>query len=167
VSGMLQVNNEYENTVIWEGITDASGKATFTFNAKKKDKYTYWQSVDDNFKLGKNIVSQPEYKPIALNQVNHFNYLVVKDVNMKIWVNNLSCVDSSDKMRYRKKSLIGSYSNWDTSWSSWTANNSSGYFDGCENYLSGTYTHRQDVWDVEMEVTKNGFTTLLRDTFYI
>lgn len=163
VTGAFQVESEYESTVIWEGVTDANGKTSYSFNAMKKDKFTYWQSVDDGFKVGKNIILQPDYKPLNINEINEINYKILKYINLINWIKNDSCIDVNDKMRFRRKSIINIYDNW----SNWIPNGPNGYYEGCMNYFTNSYTHTQDIWDVEMEVTKNAITTIQRDTFYL
>jgi hypothetical protein len=64
VTPASKFSKEYKNTVIWEGKTDANGKASHSFKARKQDKYTYWHAVDQSFMNGVEIVEQPEYGPI-------------------------------------------------------------------------------------------------------
>ena len=163
VTGAFQVESKYESTVIWEGVTDAEGKATYSFNAMKKDKFTYWHSVDENFKAGKNLVKQPEYEPIKKNETNSLTYQVTKNVDIVKWIKNNSCFDQNDLMRYRYKSLIKNYDNW----SSWVPSNPFNYYTDCFDLISPLLNDEQDILDIEMEVTKNGITSLMRDTFYL
>jgi len=166
VTGAFQVESKYENKVIWEGYTDANGKASYSFNAMKKDKFEYWQSVDNAIKLNKEIIYQPDFSPIKKNETNSIKYALVNYVNYISWYKNISCFDSNDRCKIRRKSIV---KDWE-SWSEWFPTAQSPYptgYEGCYESLSNLLSHTQDIWDIEMEVTKNGITTILRDTFYI
>ena len=169
VTGAFQAESEYESTIIWEGYTDADGKASYSFKAMKKDKFEYWQSVDNSV-LNSSVnvlLTQPDFMPLIKNEINNKVYKAIKNnVTFVSWIKNINCYNQFDKMRYRKKSLIAFSSDWGA-WSPGTNNPfyPNGYFEGC--FELGPNTHTQDIWDVEMEVTKNGITTSLRDTFYI
>jgi hypothetical protein len=69
VTPPLKLQSKYESRVIWEGKTDANGKASCSFKTLKSDKYTYWQSVDESFMNGKKIITQPDYGPISKNSM--------------------------------------------------------------------------------------------------
>ena len=169
VTGAFQAESEYESTIIWEGYTDADGKASYSFKAMKKDKFEYWQSVDNSFLFNSEykLLIQPAFMPINKNDNIQVVYQSLKKLNYVKWVKNVNCHDGSDKFKWRWISLIDNFDNWST----WAPLNGSpsypdGYYYGCFETLY-THTHTQDIWDVEMEVTKNGITTIIRDTFYI
>ena len=156
-------DSKYDSNKIWEGVTDAYGKASHTFNAYKKGKYTYWHSVNESFIAGKKKVEQPEYGPLNKNGINKVTFKVTDYVNYVTWIKNLNCFDQNDKFRYRRKSLIDPYA-----WSYWTPSSPVDYFEGCFELVSNNpNVHAQDIWEIEMEVTKNGITTVTRDTFYL
>lgn len=161
--------SEYENNKIWEGVTDADGKASHTFSTLKKDKYTYWHYVDESFTEGKKKIEQPEYGPLVKNTNNKITYKVVIDnLSYVRWVKNINCFDNDDKCRWRRKSIIDIY---DSDWKPWSPLVGSpsypqGFYEGCFEYTN-THTHTQDIWDIEMEVIRNGITTIVRDTFYL
>ena len=164
-------DSKYDSNKIWEGVTDIYGKASHSFKTYKKDKYTYWHSVDESFIAGKKKVEQPEYGPLSKNTINKTTYKVVHDnINYIRWVKNMNCFDNNDKCRWRRKSIVDIY---DSNWRPWSPLVGSpsypqGFYEGCfEHIYASTYTHKQDIWEIEMEVTKNGITTVTRDTFYL
>lgn len=164
-------NISEETETIWQGVTDANGKATHSFKCYNNDKYSYWQTVEETFYFDANKVFliQPEYQPLNKNDLNEVVYKVVENnTSYFTWLKNLDCFNQFDRMRYKKKSIVDVFDDW----SSWSPGNNNplypnGYFEGCFELGPNTHTHTQDIWDVEMEVTKNGITTIIRDTFYI
>lgn len=147
---------------IWEGVTDANGKASHSFKAKNGANFFYWQYVDQNFTQNPNyeFLILPEFLPLEKNEVNEVVYKTVKKVNFVTWIKNTNCFNQNDKFRYKRTSIVD-----DFFWSYWTPSNN--YFEGCFELMSNTHTHTQDIWDIEMEVTKNGVTSIVRDTFYL
>jgi len=169
VTPPLKLENKYEKKVIWEGVTDVNGKASYSFKTFKSDKYTYWQSVDVSFMNDKKIITQPDYGPISKNTSNTIMFKVVHDnINYIWWIKNTNCFDNNDKFRWRKRSIMNIF---DSVWRPWSPLIGSpsypdGYYEGCFEYTL-LHTYSQDIWDIEMEVTKNGITTIVRDTFYL
>lgn len=170
VSSKLQLSSEYETQVIWEGKTDANGKASYSFKGYKSDKYTYWHSVDESFMAGKKIIARPDYGSLKMLSNTTLSYKVVLDnINVVIWRKNANCFDENDKCRMRTRSLIKP---WEYQWSEWGPQNSpiypNNYYEGCSEYLSSAVGQLpQNITEVEYEVTRNGITTSFRDTLYI
>ena len=160
-------NSSSDIEVIWEGVTDAYGKAAYTFKAYNSTKYAYWQTVEQSFYFNSSLhkVFQPEFLPLNKNEENEIVYKVVKNANMVTWLKNLNCFDQNDQMRWRRKSIVDIFDDWSV-WTPFSTSNNI-YFEGCYELISNPHTYKQDIWDVEMEVTKNGITSLVRDTFYI
>lgn len=154
---------------IWEGVTDANGKASHSFKAKNGANFFYWQYVDQNFTQNPNyeFLILPEFLPLNKNEVNEVVYKTVKKVNFVTWIKNVDCFDQNDKMRYRRKDIADIFDNW-TYWIPIVGAPSypNGFYEGCFEHTH-TYAHTQKIWDIEMEVTKNGVTSIVRDTFYI
>ena len=163
-------DSKYDSNKIWEGVTDAYGKASHTFNAYKKGKYTYWHSVNESFIAGKKKVEQPEYGPLKMSSNNNLVYKAVSDnINVVVWRKNINCIDENDKCRIRERSLVKP---WEAEWSDWRPQNSpfypNNYYEGCSEYLSSTVGQLpQDIIEVEYEVIRNGITTFFKDTLYI
>ena len=162
-------NTGSETEVVWEGVTDAYGKASYSFKAYNSTKYYYWQDAENSFVQDPalHLLQQPEFLPLNKNEENEVIYKVVKKLNYVRWVKNIVCYDGNDKFRWRRKSLVDIFDDW-SQWVPLIGSPSypDGYYQGCfENIY--THTDTQDIWDVEMEVIKNGVTTLVRDTFYI
>ena len=171
VTPPLKLQSKYESKVIWEGKTDANGKASCSFKTLKSDKYTYWHSVDESFMNGKKIITQPDYGSLIKSSTTNLNYkLVVDDIKYVILYKNINCYDENDKCRFRKRNLIKP---WESEWSAWMPNSPNfpnGYFEGCYeniNIPSSVAVLCQDAWEVEYEVIRNGVTTTFKDTLYI
>lgn len=164
----FQLTNEYETIVIWEGKTDSNGKASYSFKGRKNGKYTYWTSVDESFMVGKEIITQPEYKPLTMLSTNDLTYKVVVDnINVVIWWKNTNCFDTNDKCRFRERDILKSevWSDWKPSITSFFPN---GYIEGCYEYHSSSVGQLpQNITEVEYEVTRNGITTTFKDTLYL
>ncbi len=161
-------NSSNDTEVIWEAVTDANGKATCTFKAYNSTKYSYWQTVEKSFYFNDSYhkLEQPEFLPLNKKELNEIVYTVVINANYISWFKNLSCYDNNDRCRFRRKSIIKKLDTWGE-WFPTTQSSFPTGFEGCYENISSTYTHTQDIWDVELEVTKNGVTTIVRDTFYI
>ena len=170
VTPPLKLQSKYESKIIWEGTTDANGKASHSFKTLKSDKYTYWHSVDESFMNGKKIITQPDYGPVSKNAPNTMTYKVVRDnINIIVWRKNINCYDENDKCKIRERSLVKP---WNAEWSKWIPQNSpfypNNYYEGCDEYLSNNIGQLpQDIIEVEYEVTRNGITTTFKDTLYI
>ena len=168
VTSVLKLQNEYESNKIWEGVTDAYGKASHSFKTYKKDKYTYWHSVDESFMAGKKKIEQPEYGPLKKMVKNNLTYKAVSDnINIIIWWKNNYCFDENDKCKFRERSILKG-ENWSLWKPSTTSFHPNGYIEGCYEYMSSSVgqTH-QNIYEIEYEVIRNGMTTFFKDTLYI
>ena len=105
VSAAFQVSGEYKSTVSWEGITDQNGRASYTFNAKKKDKFTYWQSADIGYITANNrkLLTQAEFQEEKKNAVNENEYTFTVPASFVGHYKNVNCFDASDRFRFRFK----------------------------------------------------------------
>ena len=160
VSGAFQVSSEYKSTVIWEGITDQNGRASYTFNAKKKDKFTYWQSADIGYITANNrkLLKQAEFQEEKKNAVNENEYTYTVPATYVLLIKNVNCLSQNDRFRYRVDWL---YNTGLVGWSNWSLDQF-----GCYESLNVT-TGFNDYLIYEYEVERNGITNTYLDTFYI
>ncbi|SFT84684.1 hypothetical protein SAMN05216474_2661 [Lishizhenia tianjinensis] len=159
---------ESKMELVWEGYTDASGRASYVFNAADKAKYEYIPEVDLSFTEGKELIFEPSpYYAISKDLENILNYCVVQKIQWIHHFKNINCFDANDKVRWRFKDLtLGS----DNTWSYWfphSGSNSfspSGYFEGCTDHLTATRVDNQRIFLSQLEVTKNDSTYIIEDT---
>ena len=150
VTPPLKLQSKYESKVIWEGKTDANGKASCSFKTLKSDKYTYWHSVDESFMNGKKIITQPDYGPISKNSVNKKTYKFVDYINYVTVIKNINCFDGNDKCRKRQRSIL-----LEQNWGQWFPYPNSivpQYYEGCFEYISEVGYSYQNIYEVEYEV---------------
>lgn len=130
-------NSGSETEVVWEGVTDANGKASYSFKAYNSTKYSYWQYAEKAFTSDPNLhkLQQPAFLPLNKNEVNEVVYKMVKsNVYIYTWVKNTNCFNQFDKMRWRIKSLADIFDNW----GGWSPAGMLDYFEGC---YENTHTH--------------------------
>ncbi|MCO5258626.1 MAG: hypothetical protein M9916_00585 [Crocinitomicaceae bacterium] len=166
VTPPLKLENKYEKKVIWEGVTDVNGKASYSFKTFKSDKYTYWQSVDESFMNGKKIITQPDYGSISKNSINKKTYKIVDYINYVFVIKNINCLNGSDQCRFRQKSIPCQEESW-SAWSPFPVSGISSYYEGCFEYISEVVYSHQNIYEVEYEITRNNITFYLKDTLYI
>lgn len=161
VTKAFQVESKYETKVIWEGVTDADGKASYSFNAMKKDKFTYWQSADVNYIQGNNrkLLKQPDFQEESKNVVNNNEYTFTVPASFVGHYKNVNCLNNNDRFRFR---FSKKYNSTSFGWSNWSQDQF-GCYELTYNY-SGAY---EDYLIYEYEVERNGILNTYLDTFYI
>ena len=161
VTSALKLQNEYESNKIWEGVTDAYGKASHSFKTYKKDKYTYWHSVDENaVKEGnRKLLSQPEYAPLQKEKVNKVEYTYTIPASFVGSFKNVNCVDENDRFKFRFQKL---YNTTSFGWSNWSLDQF-----GCYELIHHYNNAYEDYLICQYEVERNGITNTYLDTFYI
>lgn len=151
VTKAFQVESKYETKVIWEGVTDSDGKASYSFNAMKKDKFTYWQNADVNYIQANNrkLLKQPDFQEKSKNVVNNNEYTFTVPASFVGHYKNVNCLNSNDRFRFRFSKKYNS--------------TSFGCYELTYNY-NGAY---EDYLIYEYEVERNGILNTYLDTFYI
>lgn len=161
---IILFNNKSKKEVIWEGITDVNGKASHSFKAFNNLDYTYYETVDENVFNNKYVYSRPFFGDLVKNTVNDGTYKIVNYTNYSFWIKNINCLNSGDKFRWRDKNLLLLSDSWGP-WSPWTPDN---YHYGCYEFLyTGLINTPQEIKLIEMEVTRNGVVSIIRDTVYL
>ena len=161
VTPPLKLQSKYESKVIWEGKTDANGKASHTFKGYKSDKYTYWQSVDeDAIQVGGNkILTRAEYGPLQNEKINTIEYTYTVPALFMLQFKNVNCWDTNDRFKIRYRWM---YNSNQFGWSNWTQNHF-GCYELTYKY-NGSY---EDYLIYQYEVERNGVLNTYIDTFYI
>jgi len=162
VTGAFQVESEYETKVIWEGVTDTDGKASYSFNAMKKDKFTYWHSADINYikSNGRKLLQQADFQEEIKNSVNNNEYTFTVPAFFKLQYKNVNCQDNNDRFKIRYK---WKYNSSQFGWSNWSNDQFSCYDSG----VSSLWNSYNDYFICEYEVERLGLTNTYLDTFYI
>ena len=153
--------SEYESNKIWEGVTDADGKASHNFSTLRKDKYSYWHYVDESvLKSGnRKILSQSDYGPLQKERKSKVEYTYTIPASYISHYMNINCLNESDSFRFRWKWLYGSSQ---FGWTNWTNVQL-----GCYDYLGSTIISYNDYLITQYEVGRNGTINTYLDTFYI
>src|SRR5690606_7425387 len=153
--------SEYENNKIWEGVTDADGKASHTFSTLKKDKYTYWHYVDESVVKSGNrkLLSQPEYGPLQKEKINKVEYTYTVPASFVGNFKNINCVDENDRFRFRFRKL---YNTTSFGWTNWSLDQF-----GCYEFTHNYNNAYEDYLICQYEVERSGITNTYEDTFYI
>ncbi len=168
-------NNKVDSTLVFEGYTDqVTGKTQYTFLPKaNKPGHTYDYVVVfdyDNMQLPPgnyqglfvpNSVSVYFQQPIEYIPIK-----IAPTLSRILHIKNQNCLGSNDSMRYRIKypHTISPI------WSTWVPSIevSSGYFHGCyEAGISSNNDIPQDSVYWEIEVTRNGNTSIIRDSMLL
>ena len=167
-SGPFVIGNSYKSSILWEGVTDMNGKASYSFNAYSNNKYQYWQVVDESFLNTNDPIIQPAYESLNKDQTNIIEYQLTKKVNFIRWIKNINYFDANDKFSYRLKGIVYPWEKWGA-WSPYgtLTENPVNYFEGLTNFQTETITENQNVWQIEMVTIRNGITTTKVDTFYL
>lgn len=161
--------------VVWTGKTDAQGKVSHSFRAKKNDKYFYIVSFpkfkENPYPHDKYVAVNDNYLDYSLdyggqlavlkNEVNNKIFRYVEKVSLVYHVKNINCLNANDHIRFRYKSIYKTY------WSSWNPIYDFPNSYGCIDYASLKRPSTQDIYEIEMEVTRNNSMTIIRDTAYI
>jgi len=163
VTGSFQVESEYESTVIWEGYTDVNGKASYSFNAMKKDKFTYWQSADINYiqENNRKLLKQPDFQEEGKHSVNNNEYKYTVPASFVWHIKNVNCFDETDRFRSRRSWVYHTQYTDESGWTNWSQNQF-----GCYELVSD-YNYYSDIVITEYEVERNGILNTYLDTFYI
>lgn len=153
--------SEYESNKIWEGVTDADGKASHIFSTLKKDKYTYWHYVDESVvKAGnRKLLSQPEYGPLQKEKTNKVEYTYTVPAKFVSHFKNVNCTGGTDRFKFRVKRM---YNTILFGWTNWSKDQFSCY-DNTTNH-NNSYN---DYFICQYEVERSGITNTYEDTFYI
>lgn len=161
-STLAILQSEYESNKIWEGVTDGEGKASHTFSTLKKDKYTYWQYVDESVVKAENrkILSRPEYGPLQKEKTNKVEYTYTVPALFKLQFKNINCLNTNDRFRIRYQ---WKYNSNQFGWSNWSQDQFGCYDSG----VSGEWNSYNDYFICQYEVERNGVTNTYEDTFYI
>ncbi len=167
-SGPFVLGNKYVSSTLWEGVTDLSGKVSFSFNAYSNNKYQYWQVVDESLFNVYDAIIQPTYESLNKDQENTIEYQLTKKVNYIRWIKNVNFVNSNDKFSFRLKEIL--FPNKE--WSAWTpygqqTDKPTSFFEGNFEIMSSLITEGQNIYEVEMVTIRNGITTTKIDTFYL
>ena len=164
-------NNGIKYKLIYEGETDSQGRAKYSFKAALSTKYWYKPEINEG-SLGVNgidysVIKQPSPSDenVKKDEVNEVRYEIVPYAKFYREVKNVNCQGTDDKMRYRSKSIYTSSSAEFTSWSP-NPDLTSGYFEGCYEYISPLRTNPSDSVVYEIEVTRNGTTEVTTQKFY-
>ena len=154
-------DSKYDSNKIWEGVTDAYGKASHTFKTYKKDKYTYWHSVDENAVKGGNrkLLSQPEYAPLQKEKVNKVEYTYTVPAKFVSHFKNINCTGETNRFKFRVKRM---YNTILFGWTNWSLDQF-----GCYDNITNHNNSYNDYFITEYEVERNGVTNTYLDTFYI
>lgn len=157
--------SEYENNKIWEGVTDSDGKASHSFKAYKKDKYTYWHYVDESVvKTGnRKLLSQPEYGPLQKEKTNKVEYTYTVPASFVLHIKNIHCYDGNDRFRYRRKWVYNSQYINQFGWTNWSLDQLGCY----DSDIGSNWDVYNDILVTQYEVERNGITNIYEDTFYI
>ena len=161
VTGSFQVESEYESTVIWEGYTDANGKASYSFNAMKKDKFTYWQNADLNYiqENNRKLLKQPDFQEESKHSVNNNEYTYTVPATFVSHFKNVTCLGETDRFRFRVKRM---YNTVGFGWTIWSTDQF-----GCYDNITNHNNSFNDYFICEYEVERLGLTNTYLDTFYI
>jgi hypothetical protein len=158
---------KYESTEIWSGKTDENGKASYSFKAFTNSKYQYWPIIDQSILYSNTILDQPMFQSLDINKVNKLEWQIVSNANYVMWIKNVNCFDSNDKLRYRFREIETNYSN-PGYWRPADIENIPKYFEGCYTFLdTEIQSSPQHIWEIETEIIRNGIKTTKLDTFYL
>jgi len=164
-------NNGIEYKVLFEGKTNQVGIAEFSFKANLTSGYWYKPEINEG-SLGHNgfdysVLKQPSPsdESVKKDEENFIRYEIVPIANYYVHIKNVNCVDVNDKMRYRSNQIFtrpgDGYSIWSPS-----PTLTSGYFEGCYEYVSPLRTNPSDSVIYEMEVTRGGITEVIELKFF-
>ncbi|MCO5258628.1 MAG: hypothetical protein M9916_00595 [Crocinitomicaceae bacterium] len=162
VTPPLKLQSKYESKIIWEGKTDANGKASCSFKTFKSDKYTYWHSVDeDAIQVGGNkILTRAEYGPLQNEKINKIEYTYTVPALFMLQFKNVNCWDTNDRFKIRYRWM---YNSNQFGWSNWSQDQFGCYDSG----VSGKWNSYNDFFICQYEVERNGVLNTYIDTFYI
>ncbi|MEZ4890714.1 MAG: hypothetical protein R2779_09250 [Crocinitomicaceae bacterium] len=152
VTPPLKLQSKYESKIIWEGKTDANGKASYSFKTLKSDKYTYWHSVDEDAIQvgGGKILTRAEYGPLQNEKINTIEYTYTVPASYLLHIKNVFCLNQNDIFRYR---VYWIYRTGLSNWSNWSQHQF-----GCYEAVNLTNNigqlASQDIIEVEYEVIR-------------
>jgi len=157
-------NSSSETEVVWEGVTDADGKASYSFKAYNSTKYSYWETVDKSFLQNPSIkiLQKAEFVPLDKNEVNDIEYLYTIPASFVFDVKNVNCFDENDRFRYRRNWVYGSQYTDQFGWTNWSQDQF-----GCYELISNYSNYYNDILITQYEVERNGVLNTYMDTFYI
>ncbi|RFC53641.1 hypothetical protein [Brumimicrobium aurantiacum] len=166
-----KTNKGIEHTLVYEGKTDQSGRAEFSFKANLAGKFWYRPEINEG-SLGVNgidysVIKQPSPSDenVLKDEENVVRYEIVPNGEFVIHIKNTNCLNANDKMRYRINQLytrpFDGYSNWSPS-----PTLTSGYYEGCYESLSNVLVNPSDSIVYELEVIKNNNTELIKLKFH-
>lgn len=157
-------NSSSETEMIWEGVTDAYGKAFASFKAYNSTKYSYWQDAENSFVQNPNLklLKQPEFLPLNKNEENEVVYLVAVPASFVFEVKNVNCFDENDRFRFRRSWVYGSQYTNQFGWTNWSEDQF-----GCYELISDYNNYYSDIIITQYEVERNGVLNTYLDTFSI
>lgn len=160
-----------KSETVWKGETNSAGIAEYTFNAFKNGKYSYVETVNLS-SLGSNgfdyaVINRPGPQALKKDEINVRKYNIIPYADFIIHIKNIDCQNSDDKMRFRSNSLYSEPHNND--FSNWSPHQTatSGYYEGCYEYVTDVLNLPSDTILYEMEFTKNGVTEVVYKKFYV
>ena len=160
-----KTNKKYkadEYKTLCESVTNSEGKATVEFYRPmnhKKWRYDVYMEFDESG-YNPNQYSDTYISSIAKEKTNDILFYIGEKVSLPIHIKNLNCFDANDKALFEIER--GIYINSFLKNNSYIPND----FYGCHDEIID-YVCVEDYYPYTLTVTRNGQTTVVKDTFVV